>query len=252
MSSIKLLIPWGVMSEIKSLPLCHAAAEELLILQKSHDFRSRTPDNQFCDGSASKRYEIQIIPAGFRYLCQDLKDLQGLGGFSLRTAQCQAEEVFKTLELHGMPQLKVLDGVGGLTSSEMGFPIDTQSLCLLRSDIRASGLLGLSHGGILIIQNQILYVNNRDEIYRREMRIGCCCLETGTVNAKKLLIPRKKKQLPLRAQCMEVRTTVYPAFWHRDLKAEESTSFLMGAVSSYHSGLRERLFSEKPVFTQLF
>lgn len=30
MSSIKLLIPWGVMSEIKSLPLCHAAAEELL------------------------------------------------------------------------------------------------------------------------------------------------------------------------------------------------------------------------------
>lgn len=38
------------------------------VLQISHNFRSRTPDNQFCDGSASKRYEI--IPAGFRHLSQ--------------------------------------------------------------------------------------------------------------------------------------------------------------------------------------
>lgn len=38
------------------------------VLQISHNFRSRTPDNQFCVGSASKRYEI--IPSGFRYLSQ--------------------------------------------------------------------------------------------------------------------------------------------------------------------------------------
>lgn len=61
----------------------------------------------------------------------DLKDLQGLGGFSCRTAQCQAEEVFKTLELHSMPQLKVLDGVGGMF---------TFCLSLFRLDIQWNGL----------------------------------------------------------------------------------------------------------------